>query len=268
MLEKRHKHVTQTFSGLNLNTINASASGLWQIKTAHKNLGCASVFMTVFICHKPSAFAFIVYLNSIDVYVNFISCIFFFFFGFELILTAMFFFSLCVQTEVFNLLYVAKKESEHIVFCESCARQSDSKLESYAVLQQVCAELVVYYYCGCLESFSFSLYSPPPPPLSLIIYLHTCPDFFFFFLQFDTDDLQAVLDRFALHPGASKPSLVSYICALDSPITYTCIDIVWASPGVGNLWLNVRFLIPKGKQFNCVLPLSYFLAQMISFLLF
>ena len=62
MLEKRHKNVTQTFSGLNLNTINASASGLWQIKTAHKNLGCASVFMTVFICHKPSAFAFIVYL--------------------------------------------------------------------------------------------------------------------------------------------------------------------------------------------------------------
>ena len=64
MLEKRHKNVTQTFSGLNLNTctINASASGLWQIKTAHKNLGCASVFMTVFICHKPSAFAFIVYV--------------------------------------------------------------------------------------------------------------------------------------------------------------------------------------------------------------
>ena len=63
MLEKRHKNVTQTFSGLNLNTINASASGLWQIKTAHKNLGCASVFMTVFICHKPSAFAFIVYVK-------------------------------------------------------------------------------------------------------------------------------------------------------------------------------------------------------------
>ena len=60
MLEKRHKNVTQTFLGLNLNTINASASGLWQIKTAHKNLGCASVFMTVFICHKPSAFAYTV----------------------------------------------------------------------------------------------------------------------------------------------------------------------------------------------------------------
>ena len=65
MLEKRHKNVTQTFSGLNLNTINASASGLRQIKTAHKNLGCASVFMTVFICHKPSAFAFIVCLKFV-----------------------------------------------------------------------------------------------------------------------------------------------------------------------------------------------------------
>ena len=51
-------------SELNLNAINASASGLWQIKTAHKNLGCASVFITVFICHKPSAFAFIVYLKT------------------------------------------------------------------------------------------------------------------------------------------------------------------------------------------------------------
>ena len=51
-------------SELNLNTVNASASGLWQIKTAHKNLGCASVFMTVFICHKPEAEAFIVYLSQ------------------------------------------------------------------------------------------------------------------------------------------------------------------------------------------------------------
>ena len=35
-------------------TVNASASGFWQRKTARKKLGCASVFMTVFICHKPS----------------------------------------------------------------------------------------------------------------------------------------------------------------------------------------------------------------------
>ena len=32
---------TRTVCELNLNTINASASGLWQIKTAHKNLDCA-----------------------------------------------------------------------------------------------------------------------------------------------------------------------------------------------------------------------------------
>ena len=38
MLEKRHKNVTQTFSGLNLNTINASASGLWQINPRPSHL--------------------------------------------------------------------------------------------------------------------------------------------------------------------------------------------------------------------------------------
>ena len=33
-------------------------------KNCHKNRGAASVFMTVFICHKPSAEAFIVFLDS------------------------------------------------------------------------------------------------------------------------------------------------------------------------------------------------------------
>ena len=54
---ERHKIVTQTISELNLSTINASASDLRQIKTDHKNLGCALIFITFFICHKPEALA-------------------------------------------------------------------------------------------------------------------------------------------------------------------------------------------------------------------
>ena len=63
-MRKNGRWLAVSLYGVNLHRINALAEFFMGNKTSYKNLSCTSVFILVFISHKNSALAFILYINN------------------------------------------------------------------------------------------------------------------------------------------------------------------------------------------------------------